>query len=194
MFKQNVKSLYQSAMKSPNLSSFAKRPGVSNRQMSEFYKLSLLRQTKTLPNILRKPNNMNSFLNHFAPKRGFSSNFERFLNNMLNKLPQGNIAYLIVFLNSLIYGMYLFWPRHQMYSFLNNFTFSKYNLSRGYLQTFFTCHFSHMSFFTYLLDSVIIFLFCQNISMMHGPVYLAKIVLLSMFMGSFFLFLQQSAS
>ena len=77
-----------------------------------------------------------------------------------------------------------------MYSFLNNFTFSNFNLKRGYVHTMFTAHFAHMSFFTYLLDSVIMFLFTQNMLMMFGPVYLAKTVLMSMFMGSLFLFLQ----
>jgi len=81
-----------------------------------------------------------------------------------------------------------------MYSYLNNFTFSKFNLSRGYIHTFFTSHFAHMSFLTYLLDSVILYLFCQNLIMMYGPVFLAKTVFLSMFLGSFLLFLQHSGS
>ena len=79
-----------------------------------------------------------------------------------------------------------------MYSYLNNFTFSRFNLNRGYLHTIFTSHFTHMSFLTYLLDSVILYLFCQNMTMMFGPLFLAKTVLLSMFLGSFLLFLQHS--
>mmetsp|Transcript_7194 Transcript_7194/g.6293 ORF Transcript_7194/g.6293 Transcript_7194/m.6293 type:complete len:103 (-) Transcript_7194:159-467(-) len=79
-----------------------------------------------------------------------------------------------------------------MYSFLNNFTFSRFNLSKGYLHTLVTSHFSHMSFLSYLLDSLIVFLFCHNLSMMFGSVYLLKVVLLSMFLGSFFLFVQHN--
>ena len=79
-----------------------------------------------------------------------------------------------------------------MYSYLNNFTFSKFNLNRGYIHTLVTSHFAHMSFLTYLLDSVIIYLFCQNLMLMYGPVFLAKTVLLSMALGSGLLFLQHA--
>ena len=107
-----------------------------------------------------------SFMNHF--KRNFSSGgyggggngFDRFLNMLISRLPNGNIGFLIIFLNSLFYFLYLTWPRHQMYSYLNNFTFSKFNLMNGRIHTFFTSHFTHMSFLTYVLDSVIMYLFC----------------------------------
>ena len=135
------------------------------------------------------------------PKRNFSSGgggpgsgFDRFINMMISKLPQGNIGFLIIGLNSLFYFLYLIWPRYQMYSYLNNFTFSKFNLANGRLHTFITCHFTHMSFLTYVLDSVIMYLFCQNLLMMYGPAFVAKVVLMSMFMGSLFLFLQHNAS
>ena len=77
---------------------------------------------------------------------------------------------------------------------MNNFTFSKFNLINGRIHTFLTCHFTHMSFLTYVLDSVILYLFCQNLMMMYGPVVLAKCVLMSMFIGSFFLYLQSAMS
>ena len=51
-----------------------------------------------------------------------------------------------------------------------------------------------MSFLTYVLDSVILYLFCQNLMMMYGPVFVAKTVLMSMFFGSFLLFLQNNLS
>lgn len=68
------------------------------------------------------------------PKRGFSSGnrgdrFNNLLESIVNKLPGGNVGMLIVGLNSLIYFLYLIWPRYQMYSYLNNFTFSKFNLN-----------------------------------------------------------------
>jgi len=123
---------------------------------------------------------------------GGNSGFDKLANLLISRLPNGNIAFLIIALNSLFYFLYLTWPKHQMYSYLNNFTFSKFNLMNGRIHTFLTCHFTHMSFLTYVLDSVILYLFCQNLSMMYGPVFVAKCVLMSMFMGSFFLFLQNS--
>ena len=111
----------------------------------------------------------------------------------MNKIPGGNIGALIVGLNSFCYFMYLMWPRYQMYSYLGNFTFSKFNLNQGRLHTFLTSHFTHMSFLSYLLDSVIIYLFCQNLSMMFGPVFVVKNILLSIFMGNFLLFLQHQS-
>ena len=123
---------------------------------------------------------------------GGDSAFDRFLNMLISRLPNGNIAFLIIALNSLFYFFYLSWPRHQMYSDLNNFTFSKFNLMQGRIHTLMTCHFTHMSFLTYVLDSVIMYLFCQNLMMMYGPLFLAKTVCMSIFLGSFFLFLQNS--
>ena len=77
---------------------------------------------------------------------------------------------------------------------MNNFTFSKYNLNRGYIWSFLTCHFTHMSFLTYLIDTAILYLFCMNISMMYGSLFVAKTIILSMLLGSFFLFLHHSSS
>jgi hypothetical protein len=63
------------------------------------------------------------------PKRSFNSKIDRTLENLLDKLPQGNIAYLVVALNTLFYGAYLMWPKYSMHSYLNNFTFSLYGLN-----------------------------------------------------------------
>jgi len=48
----------------------------------------------------------------FMPKRGFNQKFDRLLENGLSKLPDWNIAYLLIGLNTLLYGMYLMWPKH----------------------------------------------------------------------------------
>jgi membrane associated rhomboid family serine protease len=101
-----------------------------------------------------------NFRRNFSSGGGGDSGFDRFLNMLISRLPNGNIAFLIIALNSLFYFFYLSWPRHQMYSYLNNFTFSKFNLMQGRIHTFLTCHFTHMSFLTYVLDSVIMYLFC----------------------------------
>ena len=71
-----------------------------------------------------------------------------------------NIGVLIVALNTLFYGLYLMWPPYNMFAYMNNFTLSLYGIHKGYLHNMITCHFSHMSFFSYLIDSIIIFLFC----------------------------------
>lgn len=55
-----------------------------------------------------------------------------------------------------------------------------------------TCHFTHMNFFNFALDSVIIFLITQNLSMMYGNVFVAKTALLSIMFGSMFLFAHHS--
>ena len=126
------------------------------------------------------------------PKRGFNQKFDRLLENGLSKLPDWNIAYLLIGLNTLLYGMYLMWPKHQMYQYLNNFTLSNYGLQRGYLHSLFFSHFTHKSLFTYLLDSVILYLFCQNLTMMHGPLFPAKVIILSIAVANALLLLQHS--
>jgi membrane associated rhomboid family serine protease len=128
-----------------------------------------------------------------APKRGFNSKIDGLIERGLENLPQGNIAYLIVALNTLFYGAYCFWPKYSMHTYLNNFTFSLYGLNKGYIWNIFTCHFAHQSFFSWLIDSVIIFLLCQSVTMMNGPLFAAKTVLLSMFMGSFLLYLYHNS-
>ena len=130
-----------------------------------------------------------SLLSKMMPKRSFNSKIDNALENLLSRLPQPNIAYLIVALNTLFYGFYLFWPKWSMHTYLNNFSFSLYGLNQGYIHNLFTCHFAHQSFFSWLLDSVIIFLLSQSLGMMYGPLFAAKTVLLSMFMGSFLLYI-----
>ena len=145
-------------------------------------KLSLL-----LPQI-PKNNKSNGLLSKLIPKRNFNSKLDGFLERALEKLPQGNVAYLIVALNTLFYGLYLFWPKYSMHTYLNNFSFSLYGLNQGYLHNMVTCHFAHQSAFSWLLDSLIVFLLTQSLTQMYGPLFAAKTVLLSMFLGSFFLF------
>merc|ERR1712086_919748 len=95
-----------------------------------------------------------------APARSFNKNFDRNINKILDKIPQGNIGFAIAGLNTLIYGLYCIWPAHNHFAFMNNFTFSMYGLNKGYVHNMFFCHFTHMSFFTYLIDTGIIFLLC----------------------------------
>jgi len=64
-----------------------------------------------------------------VPKRGFNSKIDGFIERLLEKLPQGNIAYAIVALNTFCYGAYCFWPKYSMHTYLNNFTFSLYGLN-----------------------------------------------------------------
>ena len=129
---------------------------------------------------------------HSLPKRNFNKNFDRGLNNFLNRLPNGNIGYAIIGLNTFIYGMYLIWPRSNMFGFMNNFTFSMYGLNRGYIHSLFLCHFTHMSLFSYLLDTLIVFLLSQNVSMMCGNLFVAKTCILSCIIGSAFMFLHHA--
>ena len=81
-----------------------------------------------------------------------------------------------------------------MHKFLNNFTISQYNLSRGRIHTLLFAHFTHIGFLSYVLDTLIVYLFCQNLMQMFGPVYIAKLALMSMAIGSFMLMLQHSSS
>ena len=106
-------------------------------------------------------------------------------------LPDGNIAYAIIGLNTLIYGLWLIWPPSSRYLFMNHFMFTGHGLQQGYVHSLLTNHFCHTGFITYLIDSVIMYLFCQNLTMMYGPLYVAKTVILSMFLGSLAMFLQE---
>ena len=144
-----------------------------------------------MPNAARRLINSNTsgqFMNRFVPKRNFNHKFDSFLERALAHLPQGNIAYLIVALNCFFYGLYLFWPKYSMHSYMNNFNFSLYALNKGYLWSMFTCHFAHDGFFGTLIDSVILFLLSGSVAQMNGQLFLAKCVILSMFMGNFLLF------
>mmetsp|Transcript_19292 Transcript_19292/g.26124 ORF Transcript_19292/g.26124 Transcript_19292/m.26124 type:complete len:130 (-) Transcript_19292:348-737(-) len=127
-------------------------------------------------------------LARMAPKRNFSNGFERNVERLTEMLPWGNIGFAVIGLNTLLYGLYLMWPPYNLFSYMNNFTFSSYGLHKGYLWSLFFCHFAHTSFFSYLMDSLIIGLLCQSLGMMHGNVFLAKGMVLSMALGSLLLF------
>ena len=123
------------------------------------------------------------------PRRNFNKNFDRGLIKLLDKIPGGDIGKVIVGMNAFVYGLYLIWPAHNTYGFMNNFTFSTYGLSRGYFWNMLTAHFTHMSFFSCLIDSGIIYLLCQNLNFTMGNLYVAKTVLLSILLGTSFTFL-----
>ena len=128
-----------------------------------------------------------------APKRGFNQKFDSMIEGLLERLPGNSIASLIVFLNTVCYGAYLLWPKWNMHNYFNNFSFSLYGLNRGYVHNLLTCHFSHQSMFSWLIDSVIIYLLTESLGQMYGPLFAAKTVVLSMLMGSFFLFLYHNS-
>ena len=125
------------------------------------------------------------------PKRMFNSSVDKIIMKVINRMPQGNIGYGIAAINALIYSLYVAWPSYNMYSFMNNFTFSLYGLNKGYFWNLLTCHFSHMSLFTCLLDSGIIWLFCQNLSQMYGPLFVGRTIVLSLISGSMLIFAHQ---
>ena len=68
--------------------------------------------------------------------------------------------------------------------------FSSYGLQSGAIWSLILCHFTHDKLLDYALKSVIVFMFCQNLAMFNGTLFVAKSVLLSMLMGSTFLFVQ----
>ena len=139
-------------------------------------------------------NNVNRTWSLFArglPKRNFTEGFERGVERLTEKLPWGNIGLAVVAANTFLYGLYMIWPPYNMFSYMNNFTFSSYGLHKGYVHSLVFCHFSHTSFFSFLMDNLIIGLLCQSLGMMHGNVFLAKAMVLSMGLGSLLLFTQQ---
>lgn len=115
------------------------------------------------------------------------------LERLVNRLPNGNVGVLIAALNTICYGAYLFWPQWKLHNYFNHFSFSLYGLNQGYLHNMFTCHFAHQSLFSYVIDSAIMYLLCQSVSMMNGPLFAAKTVLLSMFLGTFLLYLYHNS-
>lgn len=139
-------------------------------------------------NASRQANKSRSLFGNSLPKRYFNQHFDRTLERLLDKLPQGNIGYAIVGLNTLIYGLWLIWPSSNRYLFLNHFTFSRYGMQQGYIHSLITNHFCHTGFIQYALESVFVFLFCTHLGMMFGPLQVAKTVLLSMALGSMFMF------
>ena len=153
--------------------------------------LSFARNVSKIKNLQQMPLQQQLLLKQVG-RRNFNNRIDSALYKFIGMLPSQNIGYLLVGLNSFFYFLYLIWPRNQMFSYLNNFTFSSFNLSRGYFQTLFTCHFIHMSTLNYILDSGILYLFCRNISMMNGPLFCLKTILLSIAVGSIFLCAQHS--
>lgn len=101
--------------------------------------------------------------------------------------PMNNLGLIIVGLNTAAY--LLSWLQSE-FTYAKNFTFSSMAFSRGYFWNIFTCHFGHASFFTYILDSIIVGLFCQNLSMALGPTMIGRIILASLAGGSSILLLQ----
>ena len=95
-----------------------------------------------------------------APKRNFSDGFERQVERLCEKLPGGNIGMAVIALNCLCYGLYMVWPPYNMFGYMNNFTFSSYGLHKGYIHSLILCHFAHTSFFSFLMDNLIIGLLC----------------------------------
>lgn len=129
----------------------------------------------------------------FSSGRG-GNQLDNFLEQLISKLPQGNVAFLFLGLNVLFYSWYLLCPKNQMWRWMNNCTVNSYNLQQGRLHTLITSHFSHDSFISFILDSAIIFLFCRNLDMMFGPLYTLKVSLLGILIGSALLMFQHSSS
>ncbi len=127
------------------------------------------------------------------PKRFFNSKIDGYLENLIEKLPQGNFASIVVALNVLFYAAYVFWPKYSIHTYLNNFSFSMYGLNNGYYHNLLTCHFAHQSFFSCLIDSVFIYLIAGSAIQYNGPLFVAKTLVLSLLMGSFYLFLYHNS-
>lgn len=123
----------------------------------------------------------------------FNDKIDSLLERICEKMPQNNIIALVIALNLLFYGAYLFWPKNQIHSYLNSFTFSLYGFNQGYFYNLLTCHFSHQSFLNMIISSIIMGLLSQSTLMQLGPIFLARQVLLSIAIGSFFLFVYHNA-
>ena len=154
------------------------------------------RELQRLQTLARQGTNSasKSLFSRALPKRLFNDKIDRQIERFLERIPEGNIGFLLVGLNTLIYGLYLMWPTYNMYSFLNHFTFSPMSLKNGYLHSMLLCHFTNMGFINYAIQSVIVFMLCRNLSMMYGGLYITKTVLLSMALGTGLVFLQQNLS
>ena len=79
-----------------------------------------------------------------------------------------------------------------LYSFYSNFMFNSYGIANGALWSLFFCHFTHNSLFDYVVKSALVFMICTNQSMFNGNLFVAKTVLLSMLIGSMFLFIHNA--
>jgi membrane associated rhomboid family serine protease len=164
---------------------------INTKALNQTSRLAMMRTVRALPR--RMCANKNSLMK-FVPKRNFNSKIDSQIESLVSRLPNGNIGFLFIGINSFFYLIYLLWPGDLLHKFLNNFTVSNYNLSRGRFHTLLLSHFTHMGFLSYLLDTVILYLFWQNLQMMFGPVYIAKLSILAIAMGSVLLMLQHSGS
>mmetsp|Transcript_14228 Transcript_14228/g.24202 ORF Transcript_14228/g.24202 Transcript_14228/m.24202 type:complete len:89 (+) Transcript_14228:518-784(+) len=71
-----------------------------------------------------------------------------------------------------------------MYGYFNNFCFSMYAMSKGYYPSMFPCHFSHMSMFSFLVDSFVIYTLSDTMIKQLGSISTAKVMISSMLLGS----------
>lgn len=126
-------------------------------QLPLMTRLSLLNTVKMFPK--RPFSNKGSMFKFSGRKGDFNSKLNQLIENLVSKLPNGNIGAALVAINTAFYLLYLLWPRDIMHKFLNNFTISNYNIGRGRFHTLLFAHFAHMGFLSYLLDSVILYLF-----------------------------------
>mmetsp|Transcript_26245 Transcript_26245/g.26153 ORF Transcript_26245/g.26153 Transcript_26245/m.26153 type:complete len:166 (+) Transcript_26245:2-499(+) len=149
---------------------------INSRLLSNPSSLSMLRSSRLLSR--RGMMDKNALL-RFVPKRNFNKRIDRALEDLISRLPNGNIGIAFVGINTFFYFLYLIWPRDIIHKFYNNFTISQYNLSRGRVHTLLLSHFAHLGFLSYALDSLIVYLFCQNLTYMFGPVYIAKLAMMS---------------
>jgi len=71
-----------------------------------------------LSRALFRPTSGSSFLGNSLRRFNFGSGgsggsgFDKLINLLIGRLPNHNIAFLIIALNSLFYFLYLTWPRH----------------------------------------------------------------------------------
>tara|TARA_B110000285_G_C14929777_1_gene516769 strand:- start:416 stop:871 length:456 start_codon:yes stop_codon:yes gene_type:complete len=151
MFRNNIKNLYQS------------QPMKMGAKLKNQNQMNNLIMPFTARKMLCNKSNF-GMLNRMIPKRNFNSKIDGVLERLIEKLPQGNIGYVIAGLNTAFFGIYLMWPKYSIHNYLNNFSFSMYGLNKGYVHNLLTCHFSHQSFFSYAIDSVILFLLSQSLT------------------------------
>merc|ERR1711957_935743 len=107
----------------------------------------------------------------------FNKKFDRNLNKLLEKLPDANIGYLIVGLNTFFYLLSWVIPPNQLWRFYQNCMFSSYGLQSGAIWSLLLCHFTHDKLLDYVLKSVIVFMFCQNLSQFNGGLFVQNMVL-----------------
>lgn len=125
--------------------------------------------------------------------RNFNSTIDGFIERLAEKMTDANLGYLIAGINLAFYAAYCFWPSGQMHSYLNHCTFSVYGFNQGYVHNLLTCHFSHQSFLSVLIDSLFCWLLSQSFTQQYGALFLGRTLLLSMFMGSGLLFFYHNA-